>query len=98
MTASDRGSFFALDRRIWAELCERGMNWPVAFLVLACGTGRDNRTTSWSAQALNKYAEIAWNRGKAAIEDSDFINKHSNIHPAIVRSRYCARGCALDLE
>jgi hypothetical protein len=44
------------------------MNEAVAYLVLACGTGGDNRTTSWSSQALHKYSGIAWERGKAAIE------------------------------
>ena len=44
------------------------MNEAVAYLVLACGTGGDNRTTHWSSQALHKYGGIAWERGKAAIE------------------------------
>ncbi len=63
------GSFFAVNRRTWARICDSlEMNEAVAYLVLACGTGRDNLTTSWSSQALHKYTGIAWERGKAAIE------------------------------
>jgi hypothetical protein len=36
--------------------------------VLAQGTGRDNRATSWSATSLKKYAGISWERGTVAIE------------------------------
>jgi hypothetical protein len=61
--------FFRIDRRTWAAVCDLGMNPAVAYLVLACGTGRDNRTTSWSAQAVAEYAGIAWLRGKPAIQD-----------------------------
>jgi len=68
MTTPHRGSFFAIDRRIWSKLCDRGMNAAATYLVLACGTGRDNRTTTWSAQALHRYSGITWERGKAAID------------------------------
>lgn len=68
MTRVRGGSFFAIDRRIWSKVCNRGMNSAAAYLVMACGTGRDNRTTSWSAQALYRYAGITWERGKATIE------------------------------
>jgi hypothetical protein len=44
------------------------MNAAVAYLVMACGTGWDNRTTSWSAQALHRYSGITWERGKAVID------------------------------
>lgn len=68
MTTSHRGSFFAIDRRIWSKLCDKGMNAAAAYLVLACGTGRDNQTTSWSAKALHDYSGITWERAKAAID------------------------------
>jgi hypothetical protein len=61
--------FFRIDRRTWAAVCERGMNPAVSYLVLACGTGRDNRTTAWSAQAVAEYAGIAWVRSKPAIQE-----------------------------
>src|SRR5271154_4707137 len=65
---SHGGEFFAIDSGIWAKLTAAGMNEAVAYLVLACGTGRDNRTTSWSSQALHNYAGISWENGRAAIE------------------------------
>jgi hypothetical protein len=40
-----RGGFFAVDRRAWALVCGLGMNPAVAYLVLAHGTGGDNRTS-----------------------------------------------------
>jgi hypothetical protein len=65
---SPKGCFFAIDSRIWDKVTACGMNEAVAYLALGCGTGRDNHTTSWSSQALHKYAGITWERGKAAIE------------------------------
>ena len=64
---SGRG-FFTVDRRIWDEVCNLGMNEAVAYLVLAQGTGRDNRSTKWSSTALHKYAGVSFERGIAAIE------------------------------
>ncbi|WP_207901331.1 hypothetical protein [Acidipila rosea] len=43
------------------------MNEAVAYLVLACGTGRDNVQTRWSTQALRTYAGISWEQAKRAI-------------------------------
>jgi hypothetical protein len=65
----NRGKFFAVDRWTWGQLCDRGsINQAAAYLLLAQGTGADNRSTSWSATALKKYAGISWDRGKIAIE------------------------------
>lgn len=60
--------FFSVDRRIWAKVCDLGMNEAVAYLVLACGTGGDNRSTSWSSTALHKYAGVTFERGVATIK------------------------------
>src|SRR4051794_36430469 len=65
---SDRGGFFAIDRRAWAEACAAGMNAAVAYLVLARGTSRDNRTTAWSVQAVEKYTSISRGRAQQALE------------------------------
>ncbi len=61
------GRFFAIDARIWAKVTTAGMNEAVAYLVLACGTGHDNKSTSWSTNAVMKYAGIGWVRAKDAI-------------------------------
>jgi hypothetical protein len=85
MTGPHRGSFFAIDRRIWSKLCDSGINAAVAYLVMACGTGRDNRITSWSAQALHKYCGITWERGKAVIDGlihDGFVRRAADHSPA----------------
>jgi hypothetical protein len=44
------------------------MNPMVAYLVLACGSGRDNRTTKWSTKSVSKYAGVGIERAKSAID------------------------------
>src|SRR5579871_3026721 len=85
---SNRGHFFAVDRRLWARLCDQNrMNEAVAYLVLACGTQGNNLTTSWSSQAIHKYTGIAWERSKLAIEQltqNGFVRlgeKHTRHNP-----------------
>lgn len=70
------GEFFAVDRRVWADVVRLGMNAAVAYLVLARGTGRDNRSTSWSIQAIERYTGISRSRAGAAVRllcESRFI-------------------------
>jgi hypothetical protein len=64
-----RGGFFAVDRRAWARVCRLGMNSAVAYLVLARGTGGDNRTTKWSTNAIERYTGISRSRAAKAIAD-----------------------------
>ncbi len=47
---------FAVDRRIWAHVCRFGLDAATAYIVLASGTGGDQRTTYWSAQSIEKHA------------------------------------------
>jgi hypothetical protein len=68
VVALGRGDFFAVDRVTWAKACEiGGMNAPLAYLVLARGAGGDNRTTSWSAEAINYRTNVNWRKAKEAI-------------------------------
>ena len=62
------GGFFAIDHRCWAKACAAGMNAAVAYLLQARGTGRDQRTTSWSVQALETHTGISRSRAKTAIK------------------------------
>jgi hypothetical protein len=55
--ATEKGGFFAVDKRIWAEVCSLGLNEAVVYLVLANGTGRDNQTSTWSVQAVENTRE-----------------------------------------
>jgi hypothetical protein len=53
-----RGDFFAVDRVVWSPVCKLGsINAAVAYLVLARGTGGDNRTTSWSVMMADAKAD-----------------------------------------
>jgi hypothetical protein len=63
-----KGGFFAVDRRTWAKVCHLGMNEPVVYLVQARGTGRDNRTTAWSVESIERYAGISRHRAAASIK------------------------------
>lgn len=59
--------FFAIGPKEWAKACELGLNPAVAFLVLARGTGRDNITTRWSAEAVQTHTGMAWRRAAESI-------------------------------
>ena len=63
-----KAGFFAIDSRMGAKVCPMGMNEAVAYLVLARGTGRDNATTAWSAEAIERYTGISRGRAKATIK------------------------------
>ncbi|HWQ52098.1 MAG TPA: hypothetical protein VN442_00335 [Bryobacteraceae bacterium] len=64
-----RGDFFAIDRWTWGQICDRNeMNGAVAYLILAHGTGADNRYTNWSVKAVKTYAGIRWLRGLTAVD------------------------------
>jgi hypothetical protein len=69
LKATTTGGFFAVDSRIWPKICELGMNEPVAYLVQARGTGRDNRTSTWSVEAIERYTGISRHRAAAAIKN-----------------------------
>jgi hypothetical protein len=66
---STNEGFFAIDRRAWARACALGLNPAVAYLVVACGTGGDNRTTRWSDQAIRKYAGLSRGRTDKAMAE-----------------------------
>jgi hypothetical protein len=66
---STNEGFFAIDRRAWARVCTLGLNMAVAYLVLACGTGGDNRTTKWSDQAIRKYTGLSRGRTDKAMAE-----------------------------
>lgn len=59
--------FFAIGKAEWARACALGLNPAVSFLVLARGTGRDNITTGWSAEAVASHTGMAWRRARDAI-------------------------------
>lgn len=58
---------FAIDRRVWAYVCGLGLNPAVAYLVMARGSGPDQRTTSWSVHSVEKYTGISRPRAVKAV-------------------------------
>lgn len=62
------GEFFAIDARTWAQVCALGMNPAVAYLVLACFSGRDNTHTNASVNAIEKHTGIARTRARDALQ------------------------------
>jgi hypothetical protein len=63
-----RGNFFAVDEQQFNEACKLGLYSALAYLVIASGTGRDHKTSRWSANAAEKRLEIARSRAKAAVQ------------------------------
>lgn len=59
--------FFAIGRQTFAKACSLDIYAATAFLVLARGTGPDNVTTSWSANAIADRMGTRWSRAKQAI-------------------------------
>lgn len=50
---------FAVDRQSWTQVCVLlGIDAAASYLVLARGTGRDNASTAWSANAIEKHVGI----------------------------------------
>jgi hypothetical protein len=69
-----RGSkFFVLHRsdweRVWAIPTVNRLNLATTYLVLAAGTGADNRLSKWSAKSCEQYAGMGKPRAKVAIEE-----------------------------
>ena len=64
-----RGNFFQVDRRVWLVVSRLGLNEAVCYLVLARGTGRDNRTSAWSVHSIERYTGISRIRARAALDN-----------------------------
>jgi hypothetical protein len=66
-TLSTKGGFFAVGRETFIKACGLGINPGTTFLVMARGTGGDNVTTKWSAEAVAKRLGIRWTAANDAI-------------------------------
>lgn len=63
-----RGKFFQVDRNVFRHVAKLGLNPAVSYLVMACGTGADNRTSSWSVNAIEKYTGIGRGLARRSID------------------------------
>jgi hypothetical protein len=61
--------FFSIDRGAFRCAAAGGLNAALAYLIMARGTGRDNRTTQWSVNAIEKYTGISRPNAAKAVKD-----------------------------
>jgi hypothetical protein len=61
--------FFSIDLGAFRRAAAGGLNPAVAHLILARGTGRDNRTTQWSVHAIEQRTGISRPNATKAVED-----------------------------
>jgi DNA-binding transcriptional ArsR family regulator len=62
-----RNGFFAMGHDTFLTACNLGINEAAALIVLARGSGRDNVTTKWSADAVRDRLGVRWTTAKNAI-------------------------------
>jgi len=65
--STDQG-FFAIDQAEWNGVCDLGANAAISYLIIARGTGADNRTSSWSVNSIEKYTSISRPRAVHAVK------------------------------
>jgi hypothetical protein len=63
------GGFFAIDRGAFRCAAVGSLNAAVAHLVMARGTGRDNRTTQWSVHSIEQRTGISRPNADKAVKD-----------------------------
>lgn len=68
--------FFVISKSKWEYLysISASINEMASYLVLACGTGADHQTTSWSAGAVYQYAGISPRTATKAIMRLELCN------------------------
>ena len=63
------GGYFAIDRGAFRCAAAGGLNAAVAHLVMARGTGPDNRTTQWSVHSIEQRTGISRPNAAKAVKD-----------------------------
>lgn len=73
----NRGHMFLVDVPTYAAVCNLGdADVAAVYLILAAGTGADNRTSTWSREAVNKRTALNWRKASACfdkLEQGGFI-------------------------
>lgn len=67
-SAKPRGEFFVVDAPTFAKACDLGADAAAAYLALACGTGRNSRTSTWSREAIRKYTGLTWRKARETVD------------------------------
>ncbi|AJR22515.1 MULTISPECIES: hypothetical protein [unclassified Sphingobium] len=67
--AKKRGNFFAVDLDTYHAVCSLGdPDIAASYLILAAGTGVDNRTSTWSREAINGRTSLNWRKARDCID------------------------------
>lgn len=66
---ASKGDFFTIDKSVFMTACGLSLNAGIAYVIMACGSQGNNRTTAWSVQAVSKYADITRMRAERAINE-----------------------------
>lgn len=76
-TPKKRGHMFLVDLPTFAKVCSLGdADAAASYLILAAGTGADNRTSTWSREAINKRTALNWRKADTSmkkLEDNGLI-------------------------
>lgn len=67
-SAKGRGEFFVVDAPTFAKACDLGADYAAAYLVMACGTGRDSRTSTWSRDAISRHMGLTWRKARQKVD------------------------------
>jgi hypothetical protein len=68
LTTKSNG-FFSVDRSAFRCAAVGGLNSAIAHLLMARGTGRDNRTTQWSVHSIEQRTGISRPNAAKAVKD-----------------------------
>ncbi len=83
----ERGELFLIDHCRWPKICELGLNAAIAYLIMARGSGPDNCSTAWSANAIEKRTGISRKRAGEAIKQLISRN-HLKVVNGMARPQY----------
>jgi hypothetical protein len=83
--AKARGDFFVVDAVTFAKACDLGADAAAAYLVMACGTGRDSRTSTWSRDAISRHLGLTWRKARQKVDDLKTAGLVVELTPAKAR-------------
>jgi len=84
-SAKARGEFFVVDAPAFAKVCELGADTAAAYLVMACGTGRDSRTSTWSRDAISRHTGVTWRKARQSVDALKGAGRVQELTPAKAR-------------
>ena len=84
--STKRGNMFVVDVPTFAAVCDLSdADVAATYLILAAGTGSDNRTSSWSREAVNRRTALNWRKANTCIDRLEKAGLISWISPKNTR-------------